>query len=181
MGFDIYGINPSGELKPDFPINGTDKEQEAYWAWQDETKGSYYRRNMWGWRPVWEFIEAFCGDILSAKDLEAGCFNDGHKISKTKANRIAGRIYSMDKKGLVKSYVNSRNDILDNLPLIPCDICKGTGFRKEPPITGAGNLECNGCRKKGKTKDWQTYYPGDYNAIIEFAEFCRHSGGFTIC
>ena len=181
MGFDIYGIKPSGQSKPDFPINGTDKDVDAYFAWQDATKGSYYRQNMWGWRPVWEFVTAFCDDILTFKNIEGGWFNDSHKISKTKANRIANRIYSMDKKGLVKKYVDEKNNLLDNLPLIDCNICEGTGHRREPPLTGAGDSECNGCRATGKKKNWATHYPSDYDSIIEFAEFCKHSGGFIIC
>ena len=48
MGFDIYGMQPSGEQKPD--VNWYDEPTvKAYFAWQKNTKGAYFRSNVWGW------------------------------------------------------------------------------------------------------------------------------------
>jgi len=180
MGFDLYGLAPSGEEKPDYPINGSEEDIKAYFAWQDNTKGSYFRQNVWGWRPIWEYVTAFCGDILSSKDLQRGSFNEGHKISKTKANRIAGRISKLNKNGSLEEYVKARNKIIDRMPDEECDICKGTGFRKEPPQIGPGDVKCNGCDGKGTQRPFAVNYIAYKDDIIEFGEFCRHSGGFTI-
>jgi len=68
MGFDIVGIKAKSK------------------------KGEYFRNNVWYWRPLWSYICNECDDILTIKQAEAGCFNDGIKISKAKAERIAKRI-----------------------------------------------------------------------------------------
>ena len=180
MGFDLYGLSPSGEEKPDFPVSGREEEIKAYFAWQDNTKGSYYRQNVWGWKPVWEYVSAFCGYILSIKDLQRGYFNDGLKISKTKANRIAGRINKLNKNGSLEEYVKARNKIIERMPDEECDICKGTGGRKKPPEIGPGDVKCNGCSGEGTRRPFAVNYMGYKDDIIEFGEFCKHSGGFTI-
>ena len=181
MGFDLYGVAPSEQERPDFPMNGIDEEKEAYWAWQDGTKGAYFRQNVWGWRPIWEFITAFCDDILTRKDIQMGSVNSGHKISKTKARRIASRINKMNKAGNLKKYIDGRNKLINALPDEKCDICAGTGYRAEPPKTGIGNRKCNGCEGKGEVRPFICNYPSYKEHIIEFSDFCKHSGGFTIC
>ena len=180
MGFDLYGIAPSEQEKPDFPINGTENDISAYFAWQKNTKGSYFRQNVWGWRPIWEYVAFFCGDILTDKDIEMGSFNGGHKISKTKARRIAGRINKLNRNGSLNEYVNGRNQIIKELPDEKCNICEGTGKRKKPPAIGPGDIECNGCSGKGKCRPFACNYRAYEDDIVEFAEFCKHSGGFTI-
>ena len=69
MGFDLYGMN------------ATSKEE-----------GDYFRANVWWWRPLWQYVSITCEDILTENDMERGSYNDGHRISKTKANRIASRL-----------------------------------------------------------------------------------------
>ena len=107
MGFDLSGMNPnlsSPEPKlPPFPER-TDKDWEEYNVWQDENSGVYFRNNVWAWKPLWHFVTATCGDILTEKDIERGYYNDGHKISKTKAGKIAKRLYKFLKKGDVEAY-----------------------------------------------------------------------------
>ena len=68
MGFDIVGIKAKSE------------------------KGKYFRNNVWYWRPLWQYICDECDDILTIKEAEGGCFNDGVKITKSKAERIAKRL-----------------------------------------------------------------------------------------
>ena len=118
MGFDLSGINPNvsrpePELPP-FPER-TDKDWEKYHDWQEENCGTYFRNNVWFWRPLWNFVTGVCDDILTEKDIERGSFNDGHKISKTKANRIAKRLFKLIKNGDVNLYEKSRKEYLDGL------------------------------------------------------------------
>ena len=118
MGFDLSGINPNvsrpePELPP-FPER-TDKDWEKYHDWQEENCGTYFRNNVWFWRPLWNFISGVCDDILTEKDIEKGSFNDGHKISKTKANKIAKRLFKLIKNGDVNLYEKSRKEYLDGL------------------------------------------------------------------
>ena len=55
-------------------------------------KGEYFRNNVWFWRPLWQYICLECEDILTIKEAEGGCFNDGVKITKSKALKIAKRL-----------------------------------------------------------------------------------------
>jgi len=127
------------------------------------------------------FVSNSCEDILTEKDIERGSWNDGHKISKTKAGKIAKKLHSMIEDGRVKEYEDRYNKDLASLEQKDCDICEATGKRQEPPKTGAGDVECNGCNGTGKTDDWAKSYPFSEDNVREFANFCANSGGFTIC
>ena len=70
---------------------------------------------MWWGRPLWQFVTGVCEGILTEKDIERGSFNDGHKISKTKANKIAKRLFKLIKNGDVNLYEKSRKEYLDGL------------------------------------------------------------------
>ena len=112
MGFDLSGMNPNltrpePELPP-FPER-TDKHWELYHDWQEENCGTYFRNNVWWWRPLWQFITAVCDNILTEKDIERGSYNDGHKISKTKATKIANKLFRLIKNGDVKTYESERD------------------------------------------------------------------------
>jgi len=58
MGFDVYGLQPNNKIKPDEPDwTKNDKEAiKAYFAWQKNTPGAYFRANVWTWHPMWDFI-----------------------------------------------------------------------------------------------------------------------------
>ena len=184
MGFDLSGLSPNitrpePELPP-FPER-TDKDWEEYHDWQEENCGTYFRNNVWWWRPLWQFVTGVCEGILTEKDIERGSFNDGHKISKTKANRIATKLYAMIDNGQVKEYEDEYKKDLASLEQVDCEICDATGKRQEPPKTGAGDRECNGCGGTGKKDDWAKSYPFSEDNIRQFANFCANSGGFRIC
>ena len=113
MGFDLYGMNPTinkkyppkynkilkkygkdGMInwKKDIPEKVKDEYFELKDKYQEDNPGDYFRNNVWWWRPLWQFVCASCDDILTEKDMERGNYNEGHKISKTKATRIAKRL-----------------------------------------------------------------------------------------
>ena len=126
MGFDLTGLNPEASTPqpmwtkgdPYVLINGTEHKYEvdpqikeeyddymkSKWEWQDANDGAYFRNNVWFWRPLWNFVTGCCGDILSEKDIGQGYYNDGHKISKTKAKKIAMRLRKFFKDGSVAAY-----------------------------------------------------------------------------
>ena len=127
MGFDLHGMNPQANTpKPEWtkadPYVPTDKEgvmqvdpqvKEEYddfmrekWKWQDGNEGAYFRSNVWWWRPLWNFVCRVCDNVLTEKDVEAGSYNDGHRISKTKSKKIASRLRAFLKSGHVVSYEN---------------------------------------------------------------------------
>ena len=184
MGFDLSGMNPNlTRQEPELPPfqERTDKDWEKYTDWQEENCGTYFRNNVWWWRPLWHFVCSSCENILTDKDIEQGSWNDGHKISKTKADRIAIRLYGMIDNGQVKKYEEMHTEHLNSLEQVDCDICDATGKRQEPPKTGAGDVKCNGCNGKGKTDDWAKSYPFSEENVRQFANFCMNSGGFRIC
>ena len=184
MGFDLSGMNPNmSSPEPELPpfTERTDDDWGTYHAWQKENCGVYFRNNVWWWRPLWSYVCSVCYNILSDKDIEQGSWNDGHKISKTKAGKIAKRLHSMIEDGKVKEYENGYKKQLASLEQVDCDICDATGNRQEPPKTGAGDRECNGCNGTGKVDDWAKSYPFSEENVREFANFCLNSGGFRIC
>jgi len=184
MGFDLSGMNPNmtrpqPELPP-FPER-TDKDWEKYHDWQEENCGTYFRNNVWWWRPLWHFVTGVCDNILTEKDMESGSYNDGHKISKTKAVKIAKKLHKLIETDQVKAYESMYKKELESLEQVDCDVCDATGKRQEPPKTGAGDRECNGCDGTGKTDDWAKSYPFSEENVRQFANFCLNSGGFRIC
>ena len=185
MGFDLSGLNPNlTRPQPELPpmTERTEDDWGTYHKWQEENCGTYFRNNVWWWRPLWHFVTATCDDILTEKDMEQGSWNDGHKISKTKAGRIARRLYGLIKDGKVKEYENIYREDLASLEQVDCDTCDATGRRNKPPKPGAGDYqECNGCNGTGKVDDWAKSYPFSEDNVREFANFCANSGGFTIC
>ena len=122
MGFDLHGMNPQSDIpeprwtkddpmvktgKNSYAINPQVKEEyddymKSKWEWQDRTDGAYFRNNVWFWRPLWSYVCSVCYDILSDKDIEKGSWNDGHKISKAKAKKVAVRLRKMLRDGHVE-------------------------------------------------------------------------------
>ena len=118
MGFDLSGMNPNlTRQEPELPIftERTDKDWEKYHDWQEENCGTYFRNNVWWWRPLWHFVSSTCESILTEKDIESGSYNDGHAISKTKADRIARRLFKLIRNGDVKAYESAYKEHLDSL------------------------------------------------------------------
>ena len=191
MGFDLSGLSPNiTRPQPELPSWPTqDKEWTEiekkmyadYEEWQKENCGVYFRNNVWWWRPLWYFVSRVCDNILTDKDIEQGSWNDGHKISKTKSNKIAKRLFKLIEDGMVKEYEKGYKEHIDSLKQIDCDICDATGKRQKPPKTGAGDMECNGCSGTGKREDMDKNYPFIEDNVRKFANFCANSGGFRIC
>ena len=185
MGFDLSGMNPNLTTpEPTLPpfTERTDKQWAEYHDWQEDNCGVYFRNNVWWWRPLWSFVTGMCANILTEKDIRLGGYNDMHKISKTKAGKIAKRLHSMIEDGRVKECEDVHNKELASLEQVDCDTCGATGRRNKPPKPGAGDYqECNGCNGTGKKDDWAKSYPFSEENVREFANFCSNSGGFRIC
>ena len=99
MGFDLSGMNPNlSNPQPELPPM-TERTSK-----HDENCGTHFRNNVWWWRPLWHFVCCSCENVLTDKDCEEGCMNNGHKICKTKANRIAKKLFKMINNGQVKEY-----------------------------------------------------------------------------
>lgn len=155
MGFDIMGKNPKN------------------------AKGEYFRNNVWWWRPLWDYVAESCKDVLSESDLRKGGYNDGHLIHNDKAKRIAIRLEHLVRQGEVKRYEKEYKQQMKEIPDEKCDLCHGTGTRKDKH-TNYQNMKCNKCEGKGDVRPFETNYPFSEANVKEFIEFCRNSGGFEI-
>ena len=172
MGFDLYGVSPKNK------------------------NGEYFRNNVWWWRPLWQYVSVECSDLLTDKDIEAGGYNDNHKIKARQAEKIADRLLGLCERGepqaVQKSYeYKSKPQIKFN------EMCDKAAKHLYDNIVDKqdGKITCPGDMKEhdpdnyerwsqlasmGKIQFIQTNYPFDANNVKEFAKFCKDSGGFTI-
>ena len=156
MGFDLSGVKPSS------------------------TKGEYFRNNVWWWHPLWDYVSHLCHKQLTPKQREHGHYNDGIKIPATKAAAIGNMLLEEIASGRTETYAMEYAAAMKNLEPEPCEICGGTGKRKQPPDVGPGTMPCNGCGGKGEREPFVTNYPFSVENVKEFAEFCLESGGVGI-
>ena len=139
MGFDLHGLEPINNnniKKPeiDWDLNPSKKETEEYFEMKEEfdkkVPGSYFRNNVWWWRPLWKFVCNTCGDILSNEDMENGEYNGGHVIDGHKAVAIALRLNKLLEDGFTFKYEKDYREEMKSIPKEPCRTCDGLGTRK---------------------------------------------------
>jgi len=121
MGFDIYGLKPKiNKEKPktldDYQDKDgwaewdkmDDKDRDIYFKLQDkyhsDNPGVYFRSNVWWWRTLWDYTCDVCHDILTEDEITSGQFNDGKKISKTKATKMARALKKSETNGFLNEY-----------------------------------------------------------------------------
>ena len=156
MGFDLYGLNPKGDVpKPVITDWEDEKQSEDYLKYRTETPGSYFRANVWWWRPLWQYVGITCEDILTEDDIASGEVNDNHLISEDKAVLIAKRLQERIDDGSAQAF---EDEIVKYMDSVEKD-------------------------KHGSPKnddDWMAHYPFTVGNLQEFILFCSESGGFTI-
>ena len=150
MGMDVYGVEPYTK------------------------EGEYFRANVWCWRPLWDYVCEVCS--IDEDTQKSGHYNDGHRIDEDKAASIGLVLQSLLKSGLVQKYADHRQKELEALSDDQCKHCEGSGQRNDEYVQGT----CNGCGGKGTVRPYETYYPLYVEAVEEFAEFAKQSGGFEI-
>ena len=172
MGMDVYGKNPANEV------------------------GQYFRRNVWGWRPLWQYVEDNHPEIASL--VEYAQSNDGDGLNATKSKLLAKMLKEDLANGNAEKYIQERNEYLANLERPACDLCEGTGVRTDPVgvenkmperelspemamLTGRTHGFCNACGGEGKRDAWETSYYLDLEDLEQFSDFLSNCGGFEIC
>jgi hypothetical protein len=155
MGMDVYGNAPTAEV------------------------GTYFRRNVWGWHPLWEYVEDRHPEIACL--VEHGHTNDGDGLDDEDSAELARRLREDLASGEVARYVADRDAFHEMLPDEVCGICEGTGQRPD----GLYGVEwkkagCNGCEDKGTKRPPATWYYLEVQDVAEFAEFLESCGGFRI-
>ena len=195
MGFDLSGVNPKMNMKPEeLPVyskyndmnfkdkwevlDKDEKLKDQYWKEYDEYRdanpGVYFRNNVWWWRPLWQFVCERFDDILTEQDMERGCYNDGHEITEDKAMKIGVELTAMLEDGTIQAYNDQYEAEMKALPQVDCFVCDNNnrGHKKKK--------ECKSCNQTGLKDDWAKSYPFDVENVREFAQFCLESGGFEI-
>jgi len=181
MGFDLHGIAPEineqeAEIltKHSWANVPADVKKE-YWAASDKHEkanpGIYFRNNNWWWRPLWTYVTTLCSDILSSKDIEKGGWNNNQTISKTKAVKIAKRILREATNGNLDKYAQDYKAMLAACKKEKCDHCK------DASKTDKTCLYCKGTKER---ESWAKSYPFSVENAVDFANFARESGGFSI-
>ena len=183
MGMDVYGENPKIHTpqpqRPETEDYNSDELQQYFSdrrKWEEENVGSYFRNNVWWWRPLWVYVAELCDDILTEEDIENGHNNSGHLIDQEKCLIIAKRLVDELRSGRVAKYKEARDRHLEGLAEEDCNLCDSTGIRNDEYVQG----ECNGCHGTGKKPHWDTHYPFDEENVEEFKNFVKESGGFRI-
>ena len=203
MGFDLYGMSPQinkkyphrykkimkkygkdGWLDWSQDIPDTIKEEyfELKEQYEKNNPGDYFRNNVWWWRPLWNLVCVSCDDILTEKDISGGSYNNGHKISKTKATRIGKRLSKLiadgtvdklnAKEGLARAKAKAYNeDIQEQLDELKKEVQKVTHNNSLAPCDYTETYYSKWDKLYSKKK-WEADYPFDGENVKEFAKFC---------
>lgn len=172
MGMDVYGKKPTNET------------------------GEYFRRNVWGWHPLWGYCEDVHPELVES--VRHGHSNDGDGLDAEDSERLSVALLADLADGTVDNYIVERRKHLASLERPECKYCEGTGIRsdeigiqhgqpekelslEESIFLGRTHGYCNGCNGEGKTDAWETHYYLERDDIQEFAEFLADCGGFEIC
>lgn len=168
---DVYGKNPTTE------------------------RGSYFRNNVWWWRPLWDYCEKVAPDLCEGV---SGHFNDGDGLDEDDAATLALRLFAEIETGRTAEYEKAYNFALAQIPREKCKHCDATGIRTdevgvemgmperelEPAvaiIVGRTHGWCNACGGEGMRDSMLSEYPFSVDNVREFATFAEESGGFSIC
>lgn len=176
MGMDVYGKQPTSKT------------------------GEYFRRNAWGWRPLATLCTTLCPKETAACKYWQS--NDGDGLDNAGAIALAEALQDKIAQGAVKAYVEIRNAELSGMANASCNLCNGTGIRRDavgvqmkqpdrqvPPdakwLGGkhprAGQTGwCNGCDGRGFDRPIECAYYLEESDVVEFIAFLRDSGGFEI-
>lgn len=142
------------------------------------TNGTYFRNNVWWWHPLWNYCCLVAPEICDG--VKYGHTNDGDGLNRVNSVALAEILRAEIKSGATAKYSREYAKAQKALPDEPCNICGGTGKRKEPPAVGPGKIKCNGCGGKGRVRPFGTNYPFSVENVREFAAFLEKCGGFEI-
>ncbi len=158
-------------------------------------KDSYFRNNVWWWRPLWAFCVTIAPTICN-KVKHSGT-NDGDGLNAEDSKALALALKASIADGSCAEHETRYNAWRLTLPREKCDLCNSTGIRSDKIGTDAGMPSkelsidqvkalgrtqgwCNGCDGAGTKANWQSHYPFSVENVAEFAEFLETCEGFEI-
>jgi len=150
MGMDISGIKPVSET------------------------GSYFRNNVWWWRPLWHYCCVVGKDLIN-EDTADGCsYNGGNGLNADDAAKLAVILQTKIADGHTKTWKEERDLYLESLPDENCGRCNNNNrgnSKKE---------DCKACDGKGTREHFSRNYPFEVDNVDNFSNFLLDSGGFEV-
>jgi len=193
MGFDIYGISPKTELtapeRPELQDLPEAEQEQLYNEYisklneYEKQSGTYFRSNVWYWRPVVEFFREYADDILTEDDFVGLSQNSGHTIVGEKFNLLKDRLKLAVEEGYALRWVQDYNGKIAQLPDEECHCCDGRGVLDSPPMFAdmdTWNGDCHVCNGSGVVQNFGRNYPGDIELLEEFNDFMQNNEGFEV-
>ena len=212
MGYDIYGMNPklnkhyperynkimekygSGDGWLDWDKKIPKKVLDEYYdlkdKYQTSNPGSYFRNNVWFWRPLWNYVCEVCEDFMTDDEINGGYSNDGFEISEETAIHIAevlsekladGSVDERERKyELRRAKAEAWNqEVRAEMDKISKE-CKDKHGQDLVPANYPEPYNTQWQEAYSK-ENWSANYPYSKENIENFATFCKQSGGFQIC
>ena len=192
MGFDLRGLNPKKAKykSPSHDLYKQDqdkffKELEKY----QNQKGTYFRNNVWWWRPLAKYVILFTQCVPKDEEQCWG-YNDNHIVQEEDAKQIAKQLRYLIKTGHTKNFAREweakRKKIEKHNEKVEKELSEHT--KKVQLKMKDNNLVPRDFPKKDHDKWEKIYskrnhdgsYPFSVENVEEFAQFCEHSGGFSI-
>lgn len=158
-------------------------------------KDSYFRNNVWWWRPLWNYCKSVAPEICDK--VQHGQTNDGDGLNAEDSAALAKILKDNLANGQCGRYERQYKAWQASLPREKCELCNATGIRTDK-VGVDGNMPnrelsieqakkygrtqgwCNGCDGKGDKENWQAHYPFSVDNVQEFADFLEGCGGFEI-
>ncbi len=197
MGFDLTGMNPKNlhlqePKRPDNLYELSEEKQKEYFDKQDEytsQSGTYFRNNVWWWRPLADYVLRFT-KVIPEDQQESWGYNDCTEISQQDAEMISQQLDHLIKSGHCKAYADKfekqRIKIEKQNAKIEKELeehCREVCFKLNKKNL-APNEFPEADKKKWDSiyekKNFNGNYPFSVDNVKEFSEFCKNSGGFTI-
>lgn len=157
MGMDVYGKQPTAEV------------------------GSYFRNNVWWWRPLWDYVEDVAPQL--AERVEYGHSNDGDGLGARDTVKLAAILTVELDAGRTAQYAVHYGARVEALPDEQCSLCGGSGTRTDDLAVANGWTTqggCNACKGTGSRRPMDTWYEFSAENVREFRDFLVASGGFEI-
>tara|TARA_Y100001937_G_scaffold36156_1_gene51872 strand:- start:133 stop:714 length:582 start_codon:yes stop_codon:yes gene_type:complete len=192
MGFDLTGLNPKNKKykSPSNDLYKKDKDKffEELEKYQSQ-KGTYFRNNVWWWRPLAEYVLKETKVILES-DQDGWHYNDCHEVSKEDAEQIAKQLRYLIESGHTKKFAKDWETRRKKIEKYNEQVEKELEEHTKQVQTKMknDNLAPKDFSKEDHDKWERIYrkrnhdgsYPFSVENVEEFAEFCENSGGFSI-
>ena len=197
MGFDLTGMNPKNlhlkePKRPDNLFELSEVEQKEYFDKQSEytsQSGTYFRNNVWWWRPLAHYVLTHT-KVIDEDKKNCWSYNDHCIIEEEEAKQIAKQLRHLIKKGHTKRFEAEWEARRKTLELHNDKVEKelNNHVKDVQRRMNDSNLAPKDFPKEDHDKWEEIYnkrnsdgsYPFTEENVKEFSEFCKNSGGFTI-